>query len=213
MSKLTLPKIYPITDSRLSTLSHAEQVRELASAGSRFVQIREKFASPLAFYTQLLEAKKAADELGVTLVINDRVDIAIAAGIDSVHLGQDDLPPTAARKLLGDNAVIGYSTHSVEQAIEAAVLPIDYIAIGPIFTTNTKENPDPVVGLEGLSRVRKAIGDLPLVAIGGITLDRLSDVFSAGADSVAIIGGIHNAGNIAVNYRELHAKAVNVKHS
>lgn len=174
--------------------------------------MREKTASPNQFYTQLLEAKSTADELGVTLVVNDRVDIAIAAGINAVHLGQDDLPPAAARKLLGENAVIGYSTHSVEQAIEAVALPLDYIAIGPIFATNTKADPDPVVGLEGLSRVRKAIGDMPLVAIGGITLDRLEDVFSAGADSVAIIGGLHTAGNIAANYRELHAKAANVKH-
>lgn len=210
MSKLTLPKIYPITDSRLSTLSHAEQVRKLASAGCRFVQIREKFATPHSFYTQLLEAKKAADELGVTLVVNDRVDIAIAAGIDAVHLGQDDLPPAAARQMLGENAVIGYSTHSVEQAIEAAAFPLDYIAIGPIFPTNTKENPDPVVGLNGLSRVRDAIGDKPLVAIGGITLDSLHQVFSAGADSVAIISGIHMLGNISANYIELQARATNV---
>ena len=182
-------------------------------AGCRFMQIREKGASPNEFYAQLLAAKKVANEFGVTLVVNDRADIAIAAGIDAVHLGQGDLPPSAARRLLGEHGVIGYSTHSVEQAVKAAAMPIDYIAIGPIFTTTTKEDPDPVVGLDGLSRVKQVIGNIPLVAIGGISIDRLHDVLAAGADSAAIIGGIHFDGKLTENYREFLAKSKDVEQS
>jgi thiamine-phosphate pyrophosphorylase len=105
-------------------------------------------------------------------------------------LGQDDLPPEAARRLLGEHAIIGYSTHSVDQAVAAAKLPIDYLAIGPIFATETKENPWPVVGLDGLRTVRAATGKIPLVAIGGITPANAPDVIAAGADSVAMISGL-----------------------
>ncbi len=124
------------------------------------------------------------------MIINDRVDIALALGAPGVHLGQDDLPPEAARKLLGDEAIIGYSTHNVAQAIAAANLPIDYIAIGPIFETGTKKNPDPVVGLDGLRAVRDAIGDRALVAIGGITVENAPSVIEAGANSVAVISAL-----------------------
>jgi thiamine-phosphate pyrophosphorylase len=143
----------------------------------------------LQFYEQAKTAAEVALLRDVELIINDRVDIALALGL-GVHLGQDDLPPEAARRLLGDDAVIGYSTHTVDQALEAARLPIDYVAIGPIFATATKENPSPVVGLAGLRAVRSAIGSLPLVAIGGITSANAPDVIAAGADSVAIISGL-----------------------
>jgi thiamine-phosphate pyrophosphorylase len=105
-----------------------------------------------------------------------------------VHLGQDDLPPKAARSILGERAIIGFSTHNLEQARAAASLPIDYLAIGPIFRTTSKENPDPVVGLDGLRRVRQAIPHLPLVAIGGITTDTAQETLAVGADSLAVIG-------------------------
>jgi thiamine-phosphate pyrophosphorylase len=114
----------------------------------------------------------------------------MALGADGVHLGQDDIPPDAARRLLGPTALIGYSTHSVEQVLRAIELPIDYLAIGPIFPTTSKANPDPVVGLEGLRRVREAIGQLPLVAIGGITRANTREVIGAGADSVAVIADL-----------------------
>ena len=142
--------------------------------------------SALEFYKQA----KAAKQSGVQLIINDRVDIALAAGGAGVHLGQDDLSPEAARKLLGPQAIIGYSTHNVAQAISATKLPIDYLAIGPIFSTTTKIDTAPVLGLEGLKAVRRAIGDLPLVAIGGITLTNAREVIDAGADSVAVISAL-----------------------
>jgi thiamine-phosphate pyrophosphorylase len=128
----------------------------------------------------------------VKLIVNDRADIALALGADGVHLGQDDMPPEAARALLGGGAVVGFSTHGVEQAIAAARLPVDYIAVGPIFATASKENPDPVVGLEGLRRVREAVGRVQVVAIGGVTHENGPSVLAAGADSVAVISALLN---------------------
>ncbi len=187
---LDLPQLYPITDARLCGLSHSEQVGRLLAGGATFIQLREKHASPREFYRDAVEALLLARARGARLIINDRADLALALGADGVHLGQDDLPPDAARRLLGRKAIIGYSTHNVAQAVAAARLPVDYLAIGPIYPTSSKENPDPVVGLEGLRLVREAIGDLPLVAIGGITLERAAETLAAGADSVAVVGAL-----------------------
>lgn len=191
----TLPRLYPITDARLSGLSHAEQVKRLAAGGATFIQLREKHASPREFYAEALAAVDAARRLGVKLIINDRVDIALAVKADGVHIGQDDLPPAKARLLLGESAIIGCSTHTLEQAVEASSEPLDYVAIGPIFQTRTKENPDAVVGLDGLAEVRRRVG-LPLVAIGGITFERALSVIEAGADSLALIADIYRAGEV-----------------
>ena len=115
-----LPTIYPITDARVSGISHAEQVERLFAGGATLIQLREKHASPAEFLAAAAEAIRVARKLGVKIVINDGVDIALALQADGVHLGQDDLPPGEARALLGESAIIGYSTHSVEQAIEAS---------------------------------------------------------------------------------------------
>jgi thiamine-phosphate pyrophosphorylase len=187
-----LPRVYPLTDVQLSGLSHAEQVRLLTLGGASLIQLREKGMPALEFYEQARTAKRSA----VQLIINDRVDIALAAGADGVHLGQDDLPPEAARKLLGPRAIIGYSTHNVDQAISATKLPIDYLAIGPIFSTTTKSDTAPVLGLEGLRAVRRAIGEFPLVAIGGITVGNARAVIAAGADSVAVISALLSGADI-----------------
>jgi thiamine-phosphate pyrophosphorylase len=190
---LKLPRVYPITDVQLSGLSHAEQVRLLSLGGASFIQLREKRMPALEFYEQA----KAAQQSGVRLVINDRVDIALAVCASGVHLGQDDMPPEAARKLLGPQSIIGYSTHDVKQAIIATQLPIDYLAIGPIFSTTTKNDTAPVLGLDGVRAVRRAIGEFPLVAIGGITLANAREAFEAGADCVAVISALLSARNIA----------------
>ena len=191
MTRLILPKLYPLTDARLSGLAHAEQLRRLAAGGATFVQLREKHASPREFYAAAEEAVAAARSLGVTVIVNDRADIALAARADGVHLGQDDLDPAAARRLVGDEMIIGYSTHSLEQARAAARLPVDYVAFGPVFPTLTKENPDPTVGLDALRRVRDALGaSMPLVAIGGITRETARAALSAGADSVAVVSAL-----------------------
>lgn len=188
--KFEIPKIYPITDIRLSGLSHAEQVRRLIRGGAEFIQLREKYASPIDFYKSAEDVIKTARENDVKIIINDRVDIALALKADGVHLGQDDLPPVEARKILGEKAIIGFSTHSLQQAVEASNFPIDYIAIGPVFATNTKENPNKIVGLEGVKKVREAVGYFPLVAIGGINSKNFREVLKAGADCVAIISDI-----------------------
>ena len=191
MERLSLPKLYPITDARLSGLPHAEQVRRLAAGGATLIQLREKHADPRDFGRQATEAAAVARSLGVLLVVNDRADIALACGARGLHLGQDDLDPAAARRLVGHRLLIGYSTHNVEQATEAARLPVDYVAVGPVFGTRTKENPDPVVGLEGVARVRAALpARLPLVAIGGITQENAPSVLAAGADSAAVVSAL-----------------------
>ena len=182
--------LYPITDQHLSGLSHAEQVALLNSNGATLIQLREKTDPPLRFFAQAEAALRVARDRGVKIVINDRVDIALALKADGVHLGQEDLPPAAARLLLGDDAIIGFSTHSVRQARIAAQMPVNYIAIGPIFTTTTKLSANPPLGLEGLARVREAIGAIPLVAIGGINSNNRPAVIQAGADVVAVISDI-----------------------
>lgn len=201
-----LPRVYPITDTRISGLSHAEQVARFADGGATLVQLRDKHASPSQFYEQAKAALEVAQTHGVQLIINDRVDIALAVGATGVHLGQDDLPPEAARHLIGEGAVIGYSTHSLSQLQQATKLPVDYLAIGPIFQTSTKENADPVVGWAGLRACREAVGDRQLVAIGGITTTNAFEVISAGADSVALISGLlAEPQRISENFRALLA--------
>ena len=151
------------------------------------VQLREKILSPLEFYIEAAAAMRVARERGIKIIINDRVDIALALQADGVHLGQDDLPPEAARRVLGPDAIIGFSTHDPEQARLATQMPVDYIAVGPIFATTTKRAPDPSVGLNGLRIVRQAVGTVPLVAIGGITLENSQEVLDAGADAIAVV--------------------------
>ncbi len=185
--RLDLPKIYPITDTRLSGLSHAGQVARLIEGGASLIQLRDKLSAPREFYREAAAALQIARDHGARLIINDRVDIALALKADGVHLGQTDIPVAAARRLLGKETIIGFSTHNMEQAKLAANLPVDYLAFGPIFPTSTKENPEPVTGLVAMSEVATSKGSLPLVAIGGITFENAREVLKAGADTVAVI--------------------------
>lgn len=191
-----IPTIYPITDTRLSGLAHAEQARRLIAGGARLLQIREKNLSSIEFFNAAADVMDVARSSGAKILINDRVDIALAVRADGVHLGQNDLPPEKAREILGEDVIIGYSTHSIEHAKRALVLPIDYIAIGPIFETTTKDDPDAIVGLEGLRRVREAVGGKPIVAIGGINENNVAAVLAAGADSAALISSIVSDGDL-----------------
>jgi thiamine-phosphate pyrophosphorylase len=131
---------------------------------------------------------------GITLIMNDRADLCVAAAFDGVHLGQDDLSPEGARSVVGPESIIGLSTHNSTQMSEALSKPVDYLAIGPVFLTGSKKNPDPAVGLAGVAEARRLRDEsnraLPLVAIGGITLDNAAAVLKAGADSVAVIGAL-----------------------
>lgn len=189
-ARFRLPRVYPLTDVQLSGLSHADQVRLLSLGGATLVQLRDKQMQALQLYEHARAALAVAAKFGLQLIINDRVDVALAVGAHGVHLGQDDMPPEAARRLLGDEAIIGYSTHTIEQAKKALTLPIDYIAIGPIFETATKTDTSPTLGLDGLRAVREAVGNLPLVAIGGISHANAREVIDAGADSVAVISAL-----------------------
>ena len=203
---LLLPRLYPITDPLISGLSHAEQVDLLAAGGASLIQLREKRASPREFYQAALDAMSVARKAGVQIIINDRVDIAIAVKADGVHLGQDDLPPDRARALLGGERIIGFSTHTLEQALAADSTPADYIAIGPVFLTSTKERPDAAVGVETIRKIKSLVSK-PLVAIGGITLETGRLIIEAGADSVAVISDLLTAGEIAERTR-LFARAL-----
>ena len=202
-----MPKVYPITDARLTRLSHAEQVEKLVAGGAEIIQLREKNAAPKDFYADAERALKFARKNGVKIIINDRVDIALALRADGVHLGQDDLPPGYARKILGEKAIIGFSTHTIGQAAKAAELPVDYIAIGPVFATKTKENSDEIVGVETIKKVREAIGDFPLVAIGGIRWENFRDVLSAGANSAAIVSALLSETEIIVERMKMFLDA------
>ncbi|MBI3950509.1 MAG: thiamine phosphate synthase [Acidobacteria bacterium] len=196
-----IPRVYAITDRDMTGLSHAEQVRRLAAGGIRLIQLRDKIASPRQFFQMAQDAVRLARELAVSIIINDRVDIALAVGADGVHVGQDDLPPEKAHALLGQGKIVGFSSHSIEQAVAADCLPVDYIAIGPVFPTMTKPDHEPVVGLELVRRVRQAI-QKPLVAIGGITLETAPEVIRAGADAVAVVSGILKTGDVTQRARE-----------
>ena len=202
--RFKLPKIYPITDRVISGLSHSEQVRALIAGGATLIQLREKQLEAGEWLDDAAEAVRIAKAAGVQILINDRIDLALAVGADGVHLGQDDMPPEAARRLLGDRAIIGYSTHTIDQVREALKLPVDYVAFGPIFPTATKIDPDPVVGLERLSAVRSQLNGLPLIAIGGINAGNVGSVIAAGADSAAMIGAILSpSDDIAANLQQL----------
>jgi thiamine-phosphate pyrophosphorylase len=190
LDALAKTRLYPVTDRQLSGLSHAEQVSQLSDNGVTLVQLREKTLSPLEFFREAAAALQIAHERGMKIIINDRVDIAFALKADGVHLGQEDLPPEAARRLLGAEAIIGFSTHNLGQARHAAKSPVDYVAIGPIFATNTKQTSDPPVGLRELQLVRQSLRGIPLVAIGGITSLNAQDVLGAGADCVAVISDL-----------------------
>lgn len=208
---MNLPKIYPITDRNISGLSHAEQVRRLIAGGATLIQLREKSEDIPSWYGDAAEAVEVCRENGVRVIINDRADIALALGADGVHAGQTDMPPDKLRELLGGEAVIGISTHTLDQVREAVRCGIDYIGFGPVFATKTKADPDPVAGPDKLRDAVSAADPMPVVAIGGIDETNLQEVFAAGASSSAIISNIlRDPDNISSAYRAL--AAISAKH-
>ncbi|MFB3825276.1 MAG: thiamine phosphate synthase [Bryobacteraceae bacterium] len=186
---MKLPKVYPILDSGAGpwpVLGLAAAVAALAEGGARIVQFRHKGAWTRALFAEAREGVRIAREAGVLVIIDDRADIAVLLDC-GLHVGQDDLPPAGARRVLGAERVLGFSTHNPAQIGAAAAEPVDYLALGPIFPTASKSNPDPVVGIERLGACR-ALTVKPLVAIGGITRATAAAVWAAGADSIAVIG-------------------------
>lgn len=196
---MPFPSVYALTEASAPG-SHVEQVGEFVQAGVQLIQIRDKSASGRELFEIVIAALEITRPRGVRLIVNDRVDVALAARADGVHIGQDDLPAESAREILGPEAIVGVSTHSLAQAVAAAALPVDYVAFGPVFATATKANPDPVVGLEGLEAVRSVVAH-PLVAIGGITLEKAPAVFAAGADAVAVVSDLRAGASVEERVR------------
>jgi thiamine-phosphate pyrophosphorylase len=187
---LVFPRLYAIIDSSLLTISELDLAETLAGSGVELIQYRNKTASSRQFFEISRNLSSFLKPRGVRLIVNDRADIALLAGAGGVHVGQEDLGVEDARAICGGidrkDRWVGVSTHTLEQVAAADRTSADYVAFGPIFPTATKKNPDPVVGT-GLLRQARQITKKPLVAIGGITLERAAEVYRAGADSLAVI--------------------------
>ena len=185
--------LYLVTDRTLSLgRSTVEVVRAAIRGGVSCVQLREKGCSTREFMDEARLLKALLAGTGVPLFINDRLDVALAVGADGVHLGQNDLPIADARRLVGNRMIIGISAESVADAIRAEAEGADYIGASPVFTTPTKTDTAPPLGLDGLRAIRRAV-QLPLVAIGGIDADNASQVLRAGADGLAVVSAIVSA--------------------
>jgi thiamine-phosphate pyrophosphorylase len=173
----------------LLTVPETECAEKLVDAGVRLVQYRNKGASARELFERSKRLSALLVPAGVTFIVNDRADVASAAEASGVHVGQEDLGAEAARSVVGTGKLLGVSTHNLDQFKDAAGTSADYVAVGPVFSTSTKANPDPVVGIELIRQVR-VLTDKPIVAIGGITLDRAAEVIEAGADSVAVVSDV-----------------------
>lgn len=185
-------KLYAITDRELARLPHDEIVAQLLVAGVRTIQLRDKTASPKDLLETARRCLKLTRAAGALLIINDSIDVALASDADGVHLGQEDVSVEEARYALGDEKLIGLSTHTIEQFREGLSTTANYLAVGPVFSTSTKENPSPVVGLP-LVRLAHEIGDRPVVAIGGINARVARSVLDAGVDAIAVISALYPA--------------------
>ena len=188
------PRLYAIVDVSCfamplrTTAAIVGYARDLAAAGATIIQYRNKVGTTREMLDDARAIRRALPG-NVILIMNDRADICIAADLQGVHVGQDDLSPEGARTVIGPNRILGVSTHNLEQLQHADAGPADYIAFGPVFATSSKRNPDPVVGLDGI-RAARAATKKPLVAIGGITRANARSVIDAGADSVAVIADL-----------------------
>jgi thiamine-phosphate pyrophosphorylase len=192
---ISLPRFYPILDAACfpaaeQLLTAAEQFLE---AGAEIIQYRDKLSDPGTVLGQARALRELCSRTGaphgLKLIMNDRADLCLAAEFNGVHVGQDDLSPESARRIIGAERWLGVSTHNPQQVTEAEKTSADYIAIGPVFVTGSKGNPDPVVGLAGVRQAR-ALTNKPLVAIGGITRENCRSVIDSGADAVAVISDL-----------------------
>jgi thiamine-phosphate pyrophosphorylase len=195
------PALYAILDPSLSAQPVQRIAGSLAAAGVELIQFRDKHSSARAVFQEMRQMVDRFASSRVRIIVNDRPDIAAVAGAGGVHVGQDDVPVEAARHICGNALWVGVSTHNLAQLRDADGTSADYIAVGPIFPTSTKENPDPVVGIEFL-RAARQLTRKPLVAIGGITVESAAGVFRSGADSVAVIRDLLAAPDPAQRARE-----------
>jgi thiamine-phosphate pyrophosphorylase len=186
-------RLYMVTDQpSLKGRRLIDVVQAAVQGGVTCVQLREKHANSRDFYAQAVALMDLLAPLNVPLIINDRIDIALACGAQGVHLGQSDLPVHASRKLLPPEVFIGWSVETMDEVLHSATLPVDYLGVSPVFATPTKTDTATPWGLEGLQRIR-ALTQLPLVAIGGIHLHNATQIMQAGADSLAVVSAICSA--------------------
>jgi thiamine-phosphate pyrophosphorylase len=203
MPRHEVPRIYPILDSEsleARGIGLEAGAAALLEGGARILQIRHKPHWRREVFEAARGVARLCREAGAQLIVNDRADFAMLLGA-GLHVGQDDLAPADVRGLIGPAAMLGFSSHNAEQLCAAAAEPVDYVALGPVFATGSKRNPDPVVGTEAVRRCRALLAK-PLVAIGGITLANARDVFLAGADSVAVIAGLFTEDTTTHSLRE-----------
>ena len=198
---MQIPRLYPIIDLEISSHPLEFLIREFATAGLTWVQLRDKKANSGQLFANAQRLVELARLHGLTTIVNDRADIAWLSGADGVHVGQEDLPVEDARKIVGSKKIVGYSTHNLAQALEAEESSADYIAIGPVFATTSKANPDPIVPLEELEEIRSRVKK-PIVAIGGITSQNAAGLFDIGLDSVAVIRDLVTASDIRAKIRQ-----------
>jgi thiamine-phosphate pyrophosphorylase len=205
-------RLYAILDPQIARGRELSYLaRQAALAGVTLLQFRAKDMPTRAMIAEARVIRAALDGTGVPLLINDRVDVALAAGADGVHLGREDMPPADARRLLGPGAIIGATVKNQEDLAALAGKPIDYACIGGVFATSHKDNPNPPLGIAGFAALRAAarrtFGTLPMGAIAGITADNAGALMAAGADGVAVIGAVFGEDDVAASVKRMRAAA------
>jgi thiamine-phosphate pyrophosphorylase len=203
--------LYVLTDQNLSRgRSNEEVVEEAIAGGADAIQLRDKGCTAKQLLQEALKLKEITSKSGVPFIINDRVDVAMAADADGVHLGQDDIPLVWARKLLGKDKIIGISTHNLEEAIQAEKDGADYIGVGSVFPTTTKPDARPLEGLKLIADIKRN-ARIPVVAIGGIKEENVAQVGEAGADCIAVISAVVSAANMSEATRDLRERFLAAK--
>jgi len=195
--------LYVITDAKLSRgRSHLEVAQAAIKGGASLIQFRDKEMTTRQLVETAGKIKELTDEADIPLIINDRLDVALAVDADGVHVGQDDMPAALARQLIGPHKILGVSASTVEEALQAEREGADYVSASPVFTTPTKPDAPPPTGLEGLRAIGEAV-NLPVIAIGGINEENVAEVMEAGAQGVAVISAVVSAPGIATAARRL----------
>lgn len=184
---------YFITDSILSKAGNLSDIKNAILAGTKVIQYRNKTGTSKELYEEAIKIKNICSD--AIFLINDRIDIAQAVDVDGVHLGQDDIPLKAARRIMGGNKIIGVTVHNVPEAIEAENNGADYLGVSPVFYTGTKPDAGAPAGIELIKEIKK-VSKLPVAAIGGINLSNASDVVSAGADALCAISAVVSAADV-----------------
>ena len=196
--------VYMITDSeKAGDRKIVDVVMDAVRGGATMVQLREKDFDSGDFYRRALATMRLLRKPGIPLIINDRLDIALAAGAHGVHIGQNDIPLPLVRKLMGPNKIVGVSVHDERDALAAESGGADYIAVGPVFETDTKPDAGEPVGLEGIEDIRKVVPRIPCIGIGGINIENARSVIEAGCRGVAVISAIMDAENPQVAAQDL----------